>query len=122
MKIIIDMSLSPRWVPVLASEGFEVVHWSEVGVPDAPDREIMAWALDKGYVVFTHDLDFTALLAATQAVGPSVIQVRAQDVMPERMGVVVIQSLRQFEQELEAGALVSVDPGRARVRILPFGT
>ncbi len=81
----------------------------------------MAWARREGYVVFTHDLDFTALLATTQAVGPSVVQVRAQDVLPEGMGAVVLQALRRFEQALKEGALISVDPGRARARILPFG-
>jgi predicted nuclease of predicted toxin-antitoxin system len=27
----------------------------------------MNWALTNGYIVFTHDLDFGAILAATQA-------------------------------------------------------
>ena len=120
MKIVIDMNLSPQWVPTLESEGHQVVHWSTVGDPDAPDREIMAWAYEREYVVFTHDLDFTTLLAITQAVGPSVIQVRAQDVLPESMGPAIVRALRQFERALEAGALISVDPGRARVRMLPF--
>lgn len=35
-------------------------------------------------VAFTHDLDFSALLAATQATGPSIIQVRAEDVLRKR--------------------------------------
>jgi len=43
----------------------------------------MDWAKDNGYVVFTHDLDFSALLAATQAECSSVIQVRTQDVLAE---------------------------------------
>lgn len=120
MKVVVDMNLSPRWIEVLEAEGHEAVHWSTVGAPDAPDREIMAWAQRGGYVVFTHDLDFTALLAASGAAGPSVLQVRAQDVLPEAIGAPVLQALRQFERELGAGALVSVDPSRARVRVLPL--
>lgn len=34
----------------------------------------MTWTREHVYVVVTHDLDFSALLAATRAVGPSVIQ------------------------------------------------
>jgi predicted nuclease of predicted toxin-antitoxin system len=30
------------------------------------DRTIMEWSLTNGYIVFTNDLDFGAILAATQ--------------------------------------------------------
>lgn len=76
MKLLVDMNLSPAWLPVLQAAGHEVQHWSTKGNPRALDREIMAWARQNGYVVFTHDLDFGALLAVTGAEGPSVIQVR----------------------------------------------
>lgn len=42
----------------------------------------MAWARANDYIVFTHDLDFGAMLALTNAESPSVIQVRTQDVTP----------------------------------------
>lgn len=42
----------------------------------ATDEEIMRWARENGYVVFTHDLNFGVILAATRAQSPSVIQVR----------------------------------------------
>jgi len=120
MKILIDMNLPPRWVHVFANAGWEALHWSQVGAPIASDREIMAWARGNGYVVFTHDLDFSALLAATQGEGPSVIQVRTQNILPEVIGNLVIDSLNRFRRELEKGAIITIDPGRARVRILPL--
>lgn len=80
----------------------------------------MAWARERGYVVFTHDLDFGALLAATQAEGPSVIQVRAQNVLPEDIGNTVAKAIRGLQGELQRGALISIDLERARARILPF--
>ncbi len=82
MKLLIDMNLSPDWVEVFRRNGWEALHWSMVGDPRATDRAIMEWARANGYVVFTHDLDFGALLAVTQLNGPSVIQVRTQDIMP----------------------------------------
>ena len=36
------------------------IHWSTIGVANASDEEIMAWAKENGYIVFTHDLDFGA--------------------------------------------------------------
>ena len=80
----------------------------------------MEWAANNGYIVFTHDLDFGTLIAVTRARGPSVIQVRAQDVLPESLGTTVVSAISRFRLELPEGALVSLDPGRARVRMLPI--
>jgi predicted nuclease of predicted toxin-antitoxin system len=112
--------LPPRWVQFLASEGLQSIHWANAGKPTAPDSQIMSYAREQGFIVFTHDLDFGALLAASNAEGPSVIQVRTQNVLPEAIGSLVLGAIRQFEKELLQGALVSIDPIRSRVRILPF--
>jgi predicted nuclease of predicted toxin-antitoxin system len=120
MKILIDMNLPPRWVQWFANAGWEARHWSKVGSPIASDREIMVWARENGYIVFTHDLDFSALLAATQGEGPSVIQVRTQNVLPEGIGTLVITALKQYQRELEQGAIMTIEPQRARMRILPL--
>jgi predicted nuclease of predicted toxin-antitoxin system len=93
---------------------------STVGDPRADDSVIMAWALANGYAVFTHDLDFGTTLALTHATGPSVLQVRGQDVLPEDVGPVVIAALRQHAAALASGALVVIDVKKCRVRVLPL--
>jgi predicted nuclease of predicted toxin-antitoxin system len=65
-------------------------------------------------------LDFGTMLALTHATGPSVIQVRGQNVLPDHMSPTVVAALRQHESELAAGALVVVDEARLRVRVLPI--
>ena len=70
--------------------------------------------------MFTHDLDFGAILAATDADSPSVLQLRTQDISPQRIGEPVISAFEQFEETLIKGELVSIDEKRARARILPF--
>ena len=80
----------------------------------------MEWARHGGYVVFTHDLDFSALLAVTEATGPSVIQVRTQDVLPDAIGSDVARVLRMRAASLEQGAIVSIDKVASRVRLLPL--
>ncbi len=120
MKILIDMNLSPDWVAVLAAQEIESVHWSTVGDPRAEDEKIMEYARADSYVVFTHDLDFGTMLALTQARSPSVIQVRAQNILPGYLANTVISVLQTNEAFLEQGALIVVDEGRARVRILPL--
>jgi predicted nuclease of predicted toxin-antitoxin system len=120
VRLLVDMNLSVEWVAELAQHGWSAVHWSTVGDPRAEDAVIMAWALPDGYVVFTHDLDFGTTLALTQAKGPSVLQVRGQNVLPEHMGPLVVAALRQHDAALAAGALVVVEAGKSRVRVLPL--
>lgn len=120
MKLLVDMNLSPRWVEVLTAAGIEAAHWSALGANNAPDAIIMAYARDNDYVVLTHDLDFSAMLAATHGEKPSVVQIRADDVSPDVIGQKVIMALRQMALELESGALLTIDPNRTRLRVLPF--
>jgi predicted nuclease of predicted toxin-antitoxin system len=93
MKLLIDMNLSPRWVKTLTEAGIEACHWSSLGPANAPDAEIMSFARTHGYVVFTHDLDFSAILAATHEAKPSVVQIRAADIRPETTGACTDRSL-----------------------------
>ncbi len=120
MKILIDMNLSPDWVNYFAASGMEAIHWSRIGSAQAKDTEIMEYALVNRFVVFTHDLDFGAILAATQAEAPSVLQVRTQETFANVIGDVVMAAIAKFREELEAGALVSIDMQRSKVRILPI--
>ena len=120
MKILVDMNLSPEWVIGFIAAGWECLHWSKVGDPAAPDSELMTWAKDHGFAVFTHDLDFGALLAATGAVAPSVIQLRSEDTRPSTMSGLVIAALRAQQGTVEEGALLTIDPRRLRVTVLPL--
>jgi len=120
MKLLIDMNLSPKWVPILEESGWKAAHWSSIGQIDAKDHEILGYARANGYVIFTHDLDFGTILAATKADYPSVIQIRTQDVTPQHLSKLVSSALKQFEEELKEGALVTIDEKRLRARILPI--
>jgi predicted nuclease of predicted toxin-antitoxin system len=120
MKILADMNMSPRWPAVFIEAGFDAVHWSQLGLAFAPDIEIMAFAKANGYVIFTNDLDFSAILADTNAQGPSVVQMRKGNLRPEAIGVQVIQALHLVREKLDEGSLVTIDPSRTRVRVLPL--
>lgn len=120
MKLLVDMNLSPRWIGMLKDSGVEAVHWSAIGKGNAPDAEIMAYAIANDYIVLTHDLDFSAILAVTHGEKPSVVQIRAEDVSPSVVGMQVVAALRQMESELQAGALLTIDPSRTRLNLLPL--
>ena len=114
------MNLSPLFAPILAAAGFEVVHWSELGRTDAVDADIMEYARANDLVVLTHDLDFSAILAATNGQKSSVVKIRAVDLLPESLAGPLVTGLRMCAEELENGALLTIDAERQRLRLLPL--
>ena len=120
MKIVIDMNLPPSWVEVLKANSCEAVHWKNIGEISADDDDIMTWARTNGYVIFTHDLDFSAILAHTRGNSPSVIQIRTQNVLPEHLQTILLSALQNFSSQLKSGALITIDETTVRARILPL--
>lgn len=120
MRVLIDMNLSPSWVDCLAGAGHEAAHWSKLGAAEAPDSVIFDYAAEHGYVIFTHDLDFGAILPSSGANGPIVIQIRENEVDPRQIGEQVLLAIKSSETELQQGALVTVDFRRSKLRILPI--
>jgi predicted nuclease of predicted toxin-antitoxin system len=120
MKFLVDMNLSPRWIEVLNKAGFQAIHWSTAGKVTATDHEIAALAAKNDYIVVTHDLDFGAILAVTHGRKPSDVQIRADNITADAIGEKVIAAHLQMEKPLKAGALLTIDTNRNRMRLLPL--
>jgi predicted nuclease of predicted toxin-antitoxin system len=120
MKIIVDVNLATRWANMLSSRGIEAVHWTAIGAANAQDTEIMSYARQNGYSVFTNDLDFSAILVSTRAASPSVIQIRAEDTRPEAHLDRVAEALIKYSSAIEQGTIITIDPYKTRMHILPF--
>ena len=80
----------------------------------------MIWAAEHGAIVLTNDLDFGIALATANTEKPSVVQIRGDDLRPASIGKQVVQALRQMHAELAEGALITIDPKRTRLRLLPL--
>ena len=114
------MNLSPQWIEALADAGIEARHWSKVGDGAASDREVFRWARRHGFVLLTHDLDFSRILALAGGRSPSVVLLRTHRLLPADSVTVLVQVLRRHAAEIEAGAVVVVSADRYRVRLLPL--
>jgi predicted nuclease of predicted toxin-antitoxin system len=114
------MNLSPNWATVLKEAGIEATHWTGIGPATAPDSAIMAYAAENHFAILTNDLDFGIALAIANTEKPSVVQIRGQDLRPASIANKVVSALRQMQKELEAGAMLTIDPKRTRLRILPL--
>ena len=120
IRILVDMNLSPRWVSKLQAANIHAKHWSELGKADATDFEILSFSIAHHYVILTADLDFSTILARSSNSQPSVIQLRFDQLDPDAAGPSVLNALKQFNDELQRGALVTIDINRNRIRLLPL--
>jgi len=121
VKILVDMNLSTEWPRFFKEAGHEAKHWSEIGSPSASDEDLMKWASENEFIIFTHDLDFGMLLHASRAKSPSVIQIRTNDVDPAVLTPVVLQALHDAKEEIANGGIVTIYSDRHRISILPLG-
>lgn len=97
------MNLSPAWVDIFQENNIEAVHWSTIGNPSALDSELLSWAKENQHIVFTHDLDFGAILASTNVKAPSVIQVRTQNLAPNNLQKLVLKTIQDHNAVLNQG-------------------
>lgn len=114
------MNLSPLWEAFLFDKGFTAIHWSKVGSANDSDKTIFNYALANNFIIFTNDLDFGAILAATNSRFPSVFQLKSQELMPNLIGDLVINCLSKYSSELLDGVLFTFDVNKVRIRMLPI--
>jgi predicted nuclease of predicted toxin-antitoxin system len=81
--ILIDANLSPSWVQFLQTAQIEAVHWWRLGRGDAPDSELLEWAIERDAIILTGDGDFSQLLALRGLSRPSVIYLRTNERNPQ---------------------------------------
>ena len=113
--------MTPRFAEGLRAAGHDAVHVREFGLQSADDPTIFEFAAEEDRVLVSEDTDFGALLALREAASPSFILFRG---LPDRSAATLLSMLlaniASVEADLEAGAVVVVEPNRIRVRRLPM--
>jgi predicted nuclease of predicted toxin-antitoxin system len=120
MTVLLDANLSPAWIAFLEAAGIHAVHWSSIGLGDAPDTDIVAYAVQAGHIILTQDLDFGTILSAARAIKPSVVQIRVGRVNPLLYGTQVLIALRELAGKPDQGIFITVEKERTRLTLLPF--
>ena len=86
------------------------------------DEVIFERAAAEHRIVVSADADFGMLLAVRSSRQPSVIQFRGEGSRkPEALARTLLANLTQLVDALENGSIVTVEPARVRVRLLPIG-
>jgi len=121
VRFLIDNALSPELARLLTEAGHDAVHVRDYGLHAAEDPMILERAAIEDRVIVSADSDFAMLLAVSRRSKPSFVLfqeaaiIHAQDYASR-----IVDGLPSFENELEAGCVVTFRRGRIRVRSLPF--
>ena len=110
MRVLLDQGVPRSAATLLREAGVDALHVADLGMSSADDADILAWCREHAAVAVTLDADFHASIALSGGTTPSAIRLRVQ-------GLKGPEVARQTQ--LDAGALITVQHGRLRLRSLP---
>jgi predicted nuclease of predicted toxin-antitoxin system len=122
MKFLIDDALFPALAALLQKAGHDAIHVRSIALQQAEDDVIFDRAAVELRVLVSADADFGTLLALRSSRRPSVIQFRGESSrQPDALARTLLANLPQLVDSLENGCIVTFEPARVRVRMLPIG-
>lgn len=113
MKVLLDRCVWSKAVAAIAAAGHEVI-WSGIVETDPDDEAMLAEAHASNRVVVTLDKDFGELAVLRRQPHCGIIRLVNQSALTH--GPTVVSVLEQYGSELATGAIVTVEPGRTRIR------
>lgn len=113
MKILLDTCVWGGARKEMEDAAHEVI-WAGDWNEDPGDNEIIARAHSEGRVLVTLDKDFGELAIAHNVPHSGII--RLVDFSARQQAKACLAVIDQYAQELQSGAIITVSPGRMRVR------
>ena len=113
MKVLLDTCPSPNAKTELESAGHDVV-WAGDWPEDPGDVVLLNLARREDRVLITLDKDFGELAIAHEPAHHGVI--RLVGISAVKQAAVTHQVVMKYGDELSKGALITVEPGRVRIR------
>ncbi len=113
MKLLLDSCVWGGAMVPLRQSGHDVI-WAGDWAQDPGDEVILAMAYQDGRILVTIDKDFGEL-AIVQGT-PHCGIIRLVNWRARQQAIACQQVLDRFGQELLAGAIITAEPGRVRIR------
>jgi predicted nuclease of predicted toxin-antitoxin system len=113
VKVLLDTCVSGQAAEALRQAGHDVI-WAGDWPSDPGDTEILRRAAEQGRVLVTIDKDFGELVIVQGIVHVGLI--RLVGFRAREQGPALAQLFSKYEPELAAGAILTAEPWRVRIR------
>lgn len=113
MKLLLDSCVWGGALKTLQDAGHDVV-WSGNWSKDPGDMEILAAAHREGRILVTLDKDFGELALVRRIPHSGIL--RLVNFSAKQQAIVCMEVLGLHGDELRAGAIITAEPGRLRIR------
>jgi predicted nuclease of predicted toxin-antitoxin system len=113
LKLLLDGCVWGGAKKVLEDEGHDVV-WAGEWAEDPGDREILNRAHAERRILVTLDKDFGEIAIVEGIVHSGIV--RLVDISATKQGPLCAQVLSRYAADLVPGSMVTVEPGRIRIR------
>jgi predicted nuclease of predicted toxin-antitoxin system len=113
MKLLLDVCVWGGAKKTLESSGHDVV-WTGDWPEDPGDEEILAKANNDGRILITLDKDFGELAIVKGK--PHCGILRLVNLSAKQQGTMCLRVIEAYGPELQSGAIITVEPGRIRIR------
>ena len=113
MKLLLDTCVWGGAVKTLRDSGYDAI-WAGDWPEDPGDEEILAKAHVEIRVLVTLDKDFGEL--AIVRGNPHSGILRLVNLSSKQQGLVCLKVIEAYGKELQAGAIITVEPGHIRIR------
>ena len=120
MRFLVDMCLPLRVAAWLNEQGHDAVHALNEGLAQAPDSELLDYAVREARVVVTADTDFPQLLALSRSATPGVVLLRGGDYSTQETIEILEKLLSATPETALAEGICVVDRRQIRYRRLPI--
>lgn len=116
-RFLLDADMPRSSAEVIRSMGFDVQDVRDLGMRYAKDQEIIDYALDKGRVVITRDLDYGEILRYPEHPGAIILRLPFGSVVKD-VNQALLDFLSSVKNEVLQHAVIIVEMGRYRRRPL----
>jgi predicted nuclease of predicted toxin-antitoxin system len=120
MKYLIDEDLPYTAAALATSGGVSAIHVIDVGLNEAEDEAVVAYALAERLVIVTLDGDYHRILAVGRMVAPSIIRSRIEGMKGPAVAALIRRIDAEFSAVLAGGVAMTVDEHQVRWRSLPL--
>jgi predicted nuclease of predicted toxin-antitoxin system len=113
MKLLLDTCVWGKAVDELTAAGHDVI-WAGAWTPDPGDEEILKRAHDEARILVTLDKDFGELVIVHGHSHSGIV--RIVNISARQQARTIDRVVKLYGNELQAGAVVTVEAGRVRIR------